>query len=395
MFDTLKYILAIAFVFGSVIAIHELGHFIAAKLMGVYAPRFSIGFGPTLWRRRKGETEYILAALPVGGYVRMASKDDESIAFLEGGSEAAAADANAAKKPADWDENAMVPFGPKPVPANRYFESKPLVGRVFILLAGVAMNFVLAVVVFTGMQIGYGRPVIPSSIDSLAAGKPAERAGLKVGDSVTAVDGKPVSTWQDLVERIRSSPGVPVTLEIARKGEAMRRSITLSPEAQIDTNPMTGEQKSIGIIGVYIPRDRGVRDRIPVGEAITGAWRTTAVISGATIDVLVGLFRRKVALSQLGGPIAIAKSSVAAAKSGFEQLLGLLAIISINVAVFNLLPIPILDGGQILMIVAERVKGKPFSLRTREYILRAGLVAIMLILALVMFNDLGMRRLFG
>src|SRR6185436_16654575 len=131
-------ILAPILVFGLVIFVHELGHFLAAKAMGVYTPRFSIGFGPALWRRRRGETEYVLAALPLGGYVRMASRHDEATAFLEGGSEEKTA--RSTNDPG-FDPNAMIPFGPNPVPENRWFESKPLPARLFILFAGVTMNF--------------------------------------------------------------------------------------------------------------------------------------------------------------------------------------------------------------------------------------------------------------
>ena len=163
--------LAPILVFGLVVLVHELGHFMAAKWLGVYAPRFSIGFGPALWRRRFGETEYVLAALPLGGFVRMASREDEATAFLEGGSEEQKLPAVGASSsptvtgephvvestPKDWDPDAMVPFGPKPVPADRWFESKPLWGRLIIMLAGVTMNVVLALVVSTRLFAGYGR----------------------------------------------------------------------------------------------------------------------------------------------------------------------------------------------------------------------------------------------
>src|SRR3712207_3987657 len=130
-------ILAPVLVFGLVIFVHELGHFLAAKSVGVYAPRFSIGFGPALWRRRRGETEYIIAAFPLGGYVRMASRLDQETAGLEGGSEEAGA-----LRPGDkgYDPDAMIPFGPKPVPEHRWFESKPLWARLLIMIAGVTMN---------------------------------------------------------------------------------------------------------------------------------------------------------------------------------------------------------------------------------------------------------------
>src|ERR687889_2553495 len=160
--------LAPLLVFGLVVFVHELGHFLAAKAMGVYAPRFSIGFGPALWRHRWGETEYVLALLPLGGYVRMASREDQATAFLEGGSEepqVSEVGGNAVppmvagpENTRDWDPNAMKPFGPKPIPEHRWFESKRLAARLFILIAGVTMNGVLAVVLEIGTVAAYGRP---------------------------------------------------------------------------------------------------------------------------------------------------------------------------------------------------------------------------------------------
>src|SRR6185503_3098753 len=147
--------LAPIIVFGLVVFVHELGHFIAAKLTGVYAPRFSIGFGPALLKKRWGETEYVLAALPLGGYVRMASREDEATAFLEGGSENSA---TVATKKEDFDPNAMIPFGPKPIPESRWFESKPLVLRLVIMLAGVTMNALLAYGIYVGLLLHSGMP---------------------------------------------------------------------------------------------------------------------------------------------------------------------------------------------------------------------------------------------
>src|SRR5215207_11697666 len=145
-------------VFGLVIFVHELGHFVAAKLVGVYAPRFSIGFGPALFRKRRGETEYVIALLPLGGYVRMASRHDAEAALLEGGSEE-----GSALKPGDvgYDPEAMQPFGPRPVPEDRWFESKGLLARLFIMIAGVVMNVALAFVVFAVLNVRYGEPVVP------------------------------------------------------------------------------------------------------------------------------------------------------------------------------------------------------------------------------------------
>ena len=389
--------LAPLLVFGLVVLVHELGHFIAAKSLGVYAPRFSIGFGPALWRRRLGETEYVLAALPLGGFVRMASREDEATAFLEGGSEEkkvpavgasssptiAGPEAAVEAKPKDWDPNAMVPFGPKPVPEDRWFESKPLWGRLIIMLAGVTMNAVLALVVSTGLFVGYGRAYIPAVVDSVVAGRPADRAGLLKGDSILAVDGTPVRRWTEVTERVSVSADREVVLDVIRGGRAEKVRVT--PELRPDTTEF-GTIEMVGRIGAGSTRTIA-REPMAFGESAVAGWHATWGMGTAVIRVVGGLLTGRVSVSQLGGPITIGRVSVEAAKSGFESLWSLIAFLSINVAVLNLLPIPILDGGQILMNVAEGVKGSAFSARTREYIMRAGLVAIALLFALVMFND--------
>lgn len=399
--------LAPILVFGLVVFVHELGHFVAAKLIGVYAPRFSIGFGPALWRRRRGETEYVIGALPLGGYVRMASREDEATAFLEGGSEAHSVPTVGASGaptvtgehhavsalPKDWDPEAMIPFGPKPVPNDRWFESKPLWGRLIILLAGVTMNVVLALVVTTGLYAGYGRAYVPAVIDSVLPGRPAERAGFLRGDSIVAVDGKPVKAWNEVTARVGASAGRELAIDVVRNG--VRTTVRVTPELRPDTALDTGIPQQVGRIGAA-SRQQIVRERLGLGAAAVAGWHATWGMGSTVVRVVRGLFSGDVSVSQLGGPIQIARSSVEAARSGIETLFGLIAFLSINVAILNLLPIPILDGGQILLNVAESVKGSAFSARTREYILRAGLLAIALLFALVMFNDLkGLVKLFG
>ena len=369
-------------VFGLVVFVHELGHFLAAKAVGVYTPRFSIGFGKALFRRRYGETEYILAALPIGGYVRMASRDDEATAFLEGGSENSATQTVDAKT---LDPDAMIPFGPKPIPQNRWFESKPLWARMLILFSGVTMNIVLALLVTTGMFAHYGTPFLSTKADSLFAGRPGALAGLQHGDSIVAIDGKSVD-WEGLVTKVSASPGIPLRFDVIRNGERMNYTIT--PASDTAFNPSTGKIDSVGRIGI-LP----VQMALPVsmGEAVISGWRATWRMAGTVIDALHGLATRRVSASELGGPIMIAQASVQAARGGAEQLLFLIALISTNLAVFNLLPIPVLDGGQIIIGLLEGIKGSAFSLRTREYILRAGIFAVLLLFALVTYNDL--RRL--
>lgn len=493
MLEWLRTPAAIVFVFGIVIFVHELGHFLAAKLMGVYAPRFSIGFGPALLSHKWGETEYILAALPLGGYVRMASREDESMAFIEGGSEtptegekATSAGANGApaivageKKPRYYDPNGMAPFGPKPVPENRWLESKSLLARLFIMLAGVTMNFTLGFLIIAGIFITAGevvyqtreigdiagvaagdsafhslapgdtilsvdgqvvkswndvgeriasdsaptlvivtnrgttsipvqdsgahsrlsivstvlRPYLPPVVGQVVAGRAGERAGLKADDSVTAVNGVPVRGWFGLVKQIEASPGKPLTLSVSRAGTV--RSVVVTPDSTADVNPITQRDTVLGKIGVGI-KDLGSRRPIGYGEAIKGAWLTTWGNAGLIVHTLQRLITGHQSVKGLAGPVGVGVQAGQAAQQGWQSLLSLLALLSINLAVVNLVPIPILDGGQILIMIAESIKGNALAPRTRVLLFYSGFSAIILLFSIVTFNDLTMlvKRLF-
>ncbi len=391
-------------VLGLVIFVHELGHFLAAKWTGVYAPRFSLGFGPALWRMRRGETEYVVAALPLGGYVRMASREDETMAMIEGGRPEGEAPAQGAGdmrvgagdgavaealtgegRPAGWDENAMVPFGPKPVPANRWFESKPLWARVVIMLAGVTMNVVLTLVVSTGVFAYYGRSYVPAVVDSLVAGMPAQKAGLMPGDSIASINGVTIRAWSDMLLTISGSAGKEIQLGIVRAGSPMVLPVT--PVEAKGADPATGKAITVGRIGAY-PKERYERDKLGIVAAGAAGWNATWAMAGSVVGVVGGLVRGSISVKNLGGPVAIARTSVAAARTGFESVWALIAFLSINLAILNLLPIPILDGGQVLMTLVESAKGSPFSPRVRENVMRVGLAAIVALFAVVMFNDI-------
>ena len=372
--------LAPIIVFGLVVFVHELGHFIAAKLMGVYAPRFSIGFGPALLKKRFGETEYVLAALPLGGYVRMASREDEATAFLEGGSENSAVRADNPKD--GYDPNAMIPFGPLPIPEARWFESKPLPARLFIMLAGVTMNALLAYAIYVGLLLHSGMPTPIPVAAAVTAGKPAALAGLQVGDSIATLNGHPLNGWETLLDTIGASAGRELELGIVRRGQPVDIRVTPAEETVVD--PRTGVKGPVGRIGVAATEGF---TPISVAQAFSAAWGIT-MDNGSRIFSALGALAHGVGVSDLGGPIAIAQVSVQAARGGIETLLLLVALISINVAVFNLLPIPILDGGQIVLNIAETIKGSAFSTQTRERILKGGLLIIGLLFVTVMFNDI-------
>ena len=470
MLDFLQNVGGFVFIFGVVVFVHELGHFIAAKLTGVYAPKFSVGFGPGP-SRKWGETQYILGLIPLGGYVRMASRDDEATAFLEGGSEESAArqqESGEVPRPKDWDPNGMVPFGPHPVPEHRWFESKSLPQRLVILLAGVTMNALLALVILIGMAAYYGRntvetrvvgsirdiagaeplravlqhgdtimavhgravanwneieraimstsgdslrfttnrgelvvhagtasgptrqayivalePYTPPVIGLLTPGAPAEKAGLQVGDSIVRAAGEPVATFADLVTRVSASAGTPINLDIIR--DAAPLHLTVEPVATV-VDGADGKQ-TVGRIGAGA-REMIRHEPLSLGEAFVEGARDTREMAGSIFAVLGGLITRDIAMDQLGGPIMIAQQAASAAQAGMPALLGLLALLSINLAVLNLLPIPVLDGGQILLQVAESVKGSPFSARTRQYILGTGVALVLLLMLVVSYNDI-------
>ena len=372
--------LAPLLVLGLVILVHELGHFWAAKIFGVYAPRFAIGFGPALWRKRWGETEYVIGVLPLGGYVRMATRDDEATVAIEG-----ELDESKGTKKEPLDPGAMIPFGPNPVPANRWFESKPLWQRAIILLAGVTMNVVLTVVVAIGIFAAYGRPYLRPVVASVVAGKPAANAGMEAGDSIAAVDGRKMRSWSEVFEVVSASPGRELELTVVRSGMPLR--LRMIPEAVTDTDVVSGRPRQVGRVGMQTITETA-RERVsliaavPLGTA--AAWR----LGASVVDVLKGLVTGHISVTQLAGPVGIVRTSVAEAKRGWESLLTLIAFLSINLAVLNLVPIPLLDGGQLVLQTAETIKGSAFSDRTREWIARVGLAAIAALFLTVTFNDL-------
>jgi regulator of sigma E protease len=465
------------FIFGIVVLVHEAGHFLAAKITGVYAPRFSVGFGPGP-KKRWGETQYQIGVIPLGGYVRMASREDEATAFLEGGSETDAELRAQAEetRPRDWDPEAMIPFGPKPVPADRWFESKSLPKRLLIMLAGVSMNAVLTVVVLFGLILQRGVTILESrvvgsvkpapAIPELASqllpgdtilsiqgtpvrnwndiqeqivlaggdtlrietnrgtvsipagapasraretlvssivwssrpvvrnvtpGDPASRAGMQPGDSIMAVDGTPVTSFSQVIEKVNASPGTQLVLTVRRGGETLDLRVT--PELRTVVDQFTGQQVQAGLIGVERVADSVTHDRVGAPSAMALAVKQTGQMAGAVVTTLKGLIERKVSLKELGGPIQIARASGEAAQQGVVPLLYLLALLSINLAVLNLLPIPVLDGGQVLILIAESVKGSPFSPKARQLILGTGVALVLLLMLVVSYNDV--LRLFG
>jgi regulator of sigma E protease len=387
-------------VLGLVVFVHELGHFIAAKSMRVYAPVFALGWGSRLVGFRRGETDYRLAWLPLGGYVQMASANDETMRAAGDVNTAMITDAGFADipstpdadgprrgfNPVGWDPNAMYPFGPKPVPPDRWLESKPLLARLWILSAGVIMNFLLAYVVLVVVALAYGGSRLLPVVGDVQANSPAARAGLVANDRIAAVNGRPVEWWEDMVAVVRQSPEQDVQLRVRRAGA--ERELTVRPAAVTQPDSASGASRRVGQIGVLPSADSVVRRPMAPARAFGAAWRIEVGMFTGVLDVLKKLVLRQVSVRELGGPIAIARVSVQAAKQGIEDLLGLIAFLSVNIAVLNLLPIPVLDGGQMLYTIAERVRGRPFAERTRERFFQVGTVLVLLLIVTVMWNDI-------
>ena len=380
-------------VFGLVVFVHELGHFIAAKLTGVYAPVFSLGWGNRLFGVRRGETDYRVSLIPLGGYVRMASRDDESMAGIEGGSDRGSL-GSAMERPADvspalWDAQSMAPFGPKAVPADRWVENKSTSARVFILLAGVIMNIVLTLIVSTGIYYKAGNTYVPAVIDSVVPGAPAALAGLTGGDRIVGINGHPIRAWDEVLDEVAPVTSGTLRLEIQRGDSRFTKELT-PQTAEVD-DPVTGAKKTVGRIGIQV-RAATVNEKLGLVGAMTAGGDATWRMAKSVASVLGGLASGQVSAKNLGGPIQIARTSVQAAKSGPETLWSLIAFLSLNIAILNLVPIPVLDGGQILIVLAERVKGSAFSARVREGFARVGVLAVLALIVLVTFNDL--RNLF-
>lgn len=349
--------LAAVLVLAVVIFVHELGHFLVGKWCNVEVRVFSMGFGPTLFAKQVGETVYRIALIPLGGYVRMAGYEEE------GG--------DAADAPSD--------------PA-RGFTAKPLWQRAAIVVAGPVVNLVFAVMILTACALAYGVavPIEKATIDQVAPDRPAHAAGLRPSDTVVAVDGKPISSWDEMVASITASQGRTLRFEVI-DGEGASRVVEVTP-ALADQIDMYGEAVASAYqIGV----SRGY-ELIPIGPvgAFTSAAQRTWQDSTMILGTLLRLFQGRVSAGDLGGPILVVAEASRQAQTGLQPLLFFMALLSVNLGVVNLLPIPVLDGGHLAFMGFEAIRGKPLPLRVREYALGFGMVLIGTLMIFVVFNDI-------
>jgi len=347
-------VLAAILVLGLLIFVHELGHFLAAKRVGVGVLRFSLGFGPVVFARRIGETEYCLSAIPLGGYVKMIGQEDD-------GSEP----------------------DPETASQENSFAVKPMWARAFIVSAGPIGNFVLAWLLFTALY-ATGIQVTTSQVGEVATGMPAAEAGLAAGDRIMAVDGNPVHRWDEVSDAIRASNGAAVVLTVDRAGAEQK--ISVMPRLS-ETETIFGEPSRDYLIGIKPSGDFVIERSNPVTALWHGAKKTTEWI-GLTALTLVKLFQGRVDTSNLGGPIRIMKMAGETAHLGLIALMSFMAVLSINLGVLNLLPIPVLDGGHLAFMITEKVLGRPIEMRQREIATQVGMFLLICLMGFALYNDL-------
>ena len=411
----IKSIIAVIVVFMVLVTIHEFGHFIVAKKAGVLVPRFAIGFGPALFRFKKGETEYSVRLFPLGGYVMLAGEVPQEQLFKIG--ETLSVHVNDAGEITEISDprglpdgiqgelkqvemqhdytmslqlqdgivsypiskNAILVNGKDQIPLappDRQMHNKPLLARMAIVLAGAFMNVVLTAVLFAIVVGVIGAPKTPPAIASVVPNTPAASAGLHAGDVLEAVNGQTMTNWNQFVMAIQGNPNHTVQLKIERKGKTF--NLPVRPEK---------DSQGVGFIGVSPATVHGPAMAITGG--VTQTWSYTQLI----FDALGNLFTHKNAfVKDMGGPVKIVAVIGQQAQLGMLNLVNLTAVLSLNLAIFNLLPIPALDGSRFLFMLVEGIRGKPIDPR-KEYLVHAIGFAI-LILFTVFRTYLDVTQLF-
>jgi len=326
-------ILSTVVVLGVLILVHELGHFWAAKAVDIEVSRFSIGFGPKIAGFKRGETEYVLAAIPLGGYVKMEGMvGEEATAPLEGQT------------------------APARQPSPRDFDAKPWWARFLVIVAGVTMNFVFAFAAFTFVAGSEG--IIDPIVGDVIPDSPAGQAGFQRGDVILELDGRRIKNWGEVVRYVRIRPSVPIKFRVQR--EAERVDLEATPQPEVVYNEFARDSVEFGLVGMMPWMDRASRD-LSMTEAVAAGWHRTGAW---TLEIFTFLKR-------------------------LVTFLNFMAIISVNLAVLNLLPIPVLDGGHLVFLFAEALRGgRPVGVESRLRLTQVGMVLLLGLMVLVFANDI-------
>ncbi|MCD6223352.1 MAG: RIP metalloprotease RseP [Deltaproteobacteria bacterium] len=334
-----------------IILIHESGHFSVAKLFHIYVERFSIGFGPAILRKKGKETEYVISAIPLGGYVKLKGENPEE--------------------------------GEKESLDERAFCNQKLYKRFLVILAGPMFN-ILSAVLFFAVVYAVGVPTLTSTIGKVNKDTPAYYAHLQKDDKIIAINNKSIKTWEELSNIIKRNAEKTIILKIKRNEKIIETPVTPKLTKIKD---LLGYEKEVGIIGIT-PSGETIIQRLNVFKSIgKGACRTAYIVK-ITILGIIRLIERAIPASSVGGPILIIDIASKAASAGFSTFLALAAIISINLGILNLLPIPILDGGHLTFLTIEAIRRKPVPLNVQVVAQNIGLAILILIMVFAFYNDL-------
>jgi regulator of sigma E protease len=359
------YLVPFLFVLSLVVFFHELGHFLVGRLCGVRILVFSIGFGPEIagFNDRHG-TRWKISAIPLGGYVKFFG------------------DENAASVPDGTRLEAMSP-GDR---AQSFF-FQPVPKRAAIVAAGPIANFILAIVIFAGIFMVYGKQTMSSRVDAVQADSAAAAAGFQPGDVVVAINGQAIDNFSDMQRVVSESAGETLDIKVERKGAEL---VLQAKPALKEVKDNFGNVHRIGILGIsrsMAAEDLKYQPVSPPRAVVMGAQETWFVID-RTLSYIGGVIVGREAADQLGGPIRIAQISGQVATIGFVALIHLAAVLSVSIGLLNLFPIPLLDGGHLLFYSIEAMRGRPLSERAQEFGFRIGLAIVVMLMIFATFNDI-------
>ena len=334
------------------ILVHEFGHFLVARFFGVGVLKFSLGFGPRIAGKTIGITDYRLSAIPLGGYVKMVG-DEPDAEIL-----------------------------PEDIPLS--FNHKPLFKRFLIVAAGPFSNLLLAVVIFFGLFLITGIPVLNPVVGKIDSDSSAARAGIQINDIVTAIDGQAIDSWETMAGMIASSQGRDLTLTLLREGQPL--DVVVTPRSKPSKN-LFGELVDRYVIGVMSSGDSRIR-KLSFVEAMSESMTQTYKIMELTALSIVKLIQGTVSTKTLGGPIMIAEMAGQQAKEGAASLIFFIALLSINLGILNFLPIPVLDGGHLFFFMLEAIIRRPLGIRVQQIAQQVGIAALLLLMIIVFYNDI-------
>jgi regulator of sigma E protease len=359
------YIIPFLFVLTIVVFFHELGHFLVARWAGVRVLTFSLGFGPELagFNDRHG-TRWKISAIPLGGYVKFFGDDTE------------------ASTPST---EALASMSPEEQAGS--FHHKKVGPRAAIVAAGPIANFILAIVIFTGLFTFFGKPSTTARVDKIEANSAAAAAGFQVGDVVTDIDGKSIGSFSDMQRVVGIHAGDPLTFTVKRGDSTVQLRGT--PELREVKDPF-GNAHRLGVMGITRATAPGdvVTERVDPATAFWLGIKETWFVVDRTFAYIGGVFTGREAADQVGGPLRIAQISGQVATIGLAALIHLAAVLSISIGLLNLFPVPLLDGGHLLFYAVEAIRGRPLSNRAQEMGFRIGLGLVLMLMVFATYNDI-------